>query len=322
MGIAFLISHGFFSKQHCNHIGIVFCFHELAFLQAKPSKKKMKKEKKVKKSKTKYSSSEDELDKMERERKEDLAERDAFAKRVRDKDKDKQRKIMEKSDFKAHAEAAKRLKIEAESKEKHLPQLREESRRSYLKKRETDKLIELKDDLNDDKFLFDDSQLTKREREDRRYKEKILNLADAYSKASEIEKVQRYHMPEDRKNIELDQYVEANEKEKQPNYEQVSFYINIFCDNFMKNIMHIIFEQKKWEEEHLQSARYKFGAKDAKKRHEEKSKKYDLILDDEIEFIQALKMPGSSKDKDKGMYVWGVFKKLVKSESGQENLNK
>ena len=245
MGIAFLISHGFFSKQHCNHIGIVFCFHELAFLQAKPSKKKMKKEKKVKKSKTKYSSSEDELDKMERERKEDLAERDAFAKRVRDKDKDKQRKIMEKSDFKAHAEAAKRLKIEAESKEKHLPQLREESRRSYLKKRETDKLIELKDDLNDDKFLFDDSQLTKREREDRRYKEKILNLADAYSKASEIEKVQRYHMPEDRKNIELDQYVEANEKEKQPNYEQVSFYINIFCDNFMKNITHIIFSTEK-----------------------------------------------------------------------------
>ena len=259
----------------------------------------MKKEKKVKKSKTKYSSSEDELDKMERERKEDLAERDAFAKRVRDKDKDKQRKIVEKSDFKAHAEAAKRLKIEAESKEKHLPKLREESRRSYLKKREADKLIELKDDLNDDKFLFDDSQLTKREKEDRKYKEKILNLADAYSKASEIEKVQRYHMPEDRKNIELDQYVEANEKEKQPNY-----------------------EQKRWEEEHLQFARYKFGAKDAKKRHEEKSKKYDLILDDEIEFIQALKMPGSSKDKDKGMYVWGVFKKLVKSESGQENLNK
>ena len=137
------------------------------------------------------------------------------------------------------------MKIEAESKEKHLPQLREESRRSYLKKRETDKLIELKDDLNDDKFLFDDSQLTKREREDRRYKEKILNLADAYSKASEIEKVQRYHMPEDRKNIELDQYVEANEKEKQPNYEQVSFYKNIFCDNFMKNITHIIFLTEK-----------------------------------------------------------------------------
>ena len=100
--------------------------------------------------------------------------------------------------------------MEAENKDKMLPELRKESRRQYLQKREKGKLDELMDDIRDDEFLFDDSQLTKRERDDRKYKKKVLELATQYSKASEIEKVQRYHMPEDRKNSELQQYVEVN----------------------------------------------------------------------------------------------------------------
>merc|ERR1712223_552346 len=52
--------------------------------------------------------------------------------------------------------------------------------------------------------------------------------------------------------------------------------------------------------EHLHSAQLKFGAKDAKERHAAKStKQYELLLDDEIEFIQALKLPGSKKKKKK-----------------------
>ena len=46
--------------------------------------------------------SEDEMDKMDRERREDLDERDAFAKRIVEKDKDKQRTIMSKSDKKVN----------------------------------------------------------------------------------------------------------------------------------------------------------------------------------------------------------------------------
>lgn len=51
------------------------------------------------------------------------------------------------------------------------------------------------------------------------------------------------------------------------------------------------YEQKKWEEEHLAQATLKFGAKDAKSRKQEKE--YEYILDDEIEFVQALQMPGT-----------------------------
>ena len=82
-------------------------------------------------------------------------------------------------------------------------------------------------------------------------------------------------MPVDRKGKETDRYIEVDEKEKAPNY-----------------------EQRKWEEEHLHSAQLKFGAKDAKERHAAKAtKQYELLLDDEIEFIQALKLPGSKKKK-------------------------
>ncbi len=46
------------------------------------------------------SDSEDEMDKMERDRMQDLKERDEFAKRLLDKDKDKQRSVMSKSERK------------------------------------------------------------------------------------------------------------------------------------------------------------------------------------------------------------------------------
>ena len=212
---------------------------------------------------------------MENDRKRDLLERDAFAQRLIKKDKDKRKNVAEKSDKRAHEEAAKRLAIEAENRESLVNELRKESRRTYLSKRKEDKLNELKDDIMDDEFLFDEDQLTEKEKAERRYKKKVLELAVQHSKAGEIEKVQRYHMPEDRKDKKDKHFDEFDEKDKAPNY-----------------------EQKRWEEEHLHSAQFNFGAKDAKVRHAMKEKQYDLLLDDEIEFIQALKMPGMKDEKD------------------------
>ena len=156
-----------------------------------------------------------------------------------------------------------------------LPELRKKSRRDYLAKREEDKLLEAEDDIADDEFLYDESQLTEREKADRKYKKTVVKLAKDHKNLKEMENVKRYKMPEDRKKGELDSYVEVDEKERVPNY-----------------------EARKWEDEHLQKATYNFGAKDAKKKHAEKEKKYDLILDDEVEFVQALKLPGTKKDSD------------------------
>ena len=237
-------------------------------------KKKKKEKKKRKKS---QSSEEDEFEKIERERAQDISERDDFHKRMIEKDREKQRNIVSKSDKRAYEEAKKRLEQEAMDQEKVIPELRKKSRYRYLEERKAKKVDELKDDIMDDEFLFNEEELTAKEKKEREYKKTVLKLAKQYDAAGEIEKVQRYRMPTDKKGNENDRYVEVDEKEKAPNY-----------------------EQRKWEEEHLHSAQLKFGAKDAKERHAAKApKQYDLLLDDEIEFIQALKLPGSKKKKKK-----------------------
>ncbi|XP_067124027.1 pre-mRNA-splicing factor ATP-dependent RNA helicase DHX16 [Centruroides vittatus] len=214
--------------------------------------------------------SDDEV-RLEKERQEDLKERDEFAKRLKNKDKEHTRNIVERSDKKAYAEAARRLQLEAEDKQKIVPKLRVDSRRKYLEKRKYDKITELEADIEDEFFLFSETKLTKHEKEDIKYKKKILRLAKEHEKARELEKIQRYHMPEENRNKKADEaYVEIDEKEKVPNA-----------------------EQKKWEEERLGIAQMRFGARDAKERFLEKEKQYELVLDDGIEFVKTFKLPGS-----------------------------
>ncbi|XP_023304208.2 pre-mRNA-splicing factor ATP-dependent RNA helicase DHX16 [Lucilia cuprina] len=215
------------------------------------------------------SSSSEEIDSEEEIRRKDLKERDEFAERLKKKDEGRTRKVLESSSSrKAIEEAAKRLKLEHEDRDKILPQLRIQSRRKYLEKRKEDKVAELEADILDDEYLFEESVLTDKERQEREYKKQLLTIAKEHEKARELERIQRYHMPRDLKKGEKEEYVEVDENERLPNS-----------------------EQKKWEAEQLASARFQFGAKDAKAQEE-----YELLLDDQIDFIQALTMDGS-KDK-------------------------
>ena len=47
-----------------------------------------------------------------------------------------------------------------------------------------------------------------------------------------------------------------------------------------------------------------FGARDSKQKAKEKNKvkEYDVIMDEEIEFVQALQMPGTISDKVKTIH--------------------
>ena len=140
--------------------------------------------------------------------------------RLQEKDKEKTRHIVENvGDKKAFEEAAKRLELEKEDREKILPRLRVESRRKYLAKRKDDKLRELEGDIIDDEYLFDESSLTEREKKDREYKKNVLKLAKDYDKVREMENIQRYTMPDDKKIVD-DKYVEIDEREKRYGYEQ------------------------------------------------------------------------------------------------------
>ncbi|KAK2184226.1 hypothetical protein NP493_276g03006 [Ridgeia piscesae] len=228
------------------------------------------------------SDSEDDIDRMEKERKDDLDERDAFAKRLLKKDKEKTRQVMSKTDKKAYEEAMRRLQLESEDRQKVIPELRKKSRRDYLKKRQQDKLEDLEQELQEEEYYFGDEKLTEAEKKRIQYKRKMLSLAREHADARKSEKVDRYYIPKDDVKPQ-DTYVEADSKETGPNY-----------------------EQRHWEEEHLKSALLKFGAKDAKLKTKEKE--YEYVMDEEIEFVQALSMPGTI-DKNKDQELSQVQKK-------------
>lgn len=163
--------------------------------------------------------------------------------------------------------------MEAEDRQSIIPKLRVESRRKYLEKRKGDKIEELEADIFDDEYLFDETQLTEREKKERDYKKKILSLAKEHDKARELELVKRYHMPDDKRDKTMpDRYVEVDDREKQPHS-----------------------EQRVWEDARMATAQWSFGARDAKQRMAEKGKvdSYDLLLDDTIDFVQTNQLAGT-----------------------------
>lgn len=220
--------------------------------------------------------SEDEISKEERERVEDLKERDAFALRMKDKDKKNTRNIAENSDKKAMEEAARRLQVGPEDRKRLVEEERKKSRRQYLPKRQADKMLELEADIADEEYLFNGVKLTRAEKEEYEYKKKVLNLAKQYEQTRSTENEQRYHIPDAKKRDALrDKYVEVDVKEQGPNA-----------------------EQRKWEEEHLRTAKMRFGAQDAKSKQPE----YEYLLEeDKIDFVMALTMAGTDEKHDQNL---------------------
>ncbi|KAK2113350.1 putative pre-mRNA-splicing factor ATP-dependent RNA helicase dhx16 [Saguinus oedipus] len=222
------------------------------------------------KQQTEKPESEDEWERTERERLQDLEERDAFAERVRQRDKDRTRNVLERSDKKAYEEAQKRLKMAEEDRKAMVPELRKKSRREYLAKREREKLEDLEAELADEEFLFGDVELSRHERRELKYKQRVRDLAREYRAAGEQEKLEatnRYHMPKETRGQPA-RAVDLVEEESGAPGE----------------------EQRRWEEARLGAASLKFGARDAASQEP----KYQLVLEEEetIEFVRATQLQG------------------------------
>ncbi|XP_053079345.1 pre-mRNA-splicing factor ATP-dependent RNA helicase DHX16 isoform X2 [Acinonyx jubatus] len=217
--------------------------------------------------------SEDEWERTERERLQDLEERDAFAERVRQRDKDRTRNVLERSDKKAYEEAQKRLKMAEEDRKAMVPELRKKSRREYLAKREREKLEDLEAELADEEFLFGDVELSRHERRELKYKRRVRDLAREYRAAGEQEKLEatnRYHMPEETRGQPARAMDLVEEESGAPGE-----------------------EQRRWEEARLGAASLKFGARDAASQ----KPKYQLVLEEEetIEFVRATQLQGDEE---------------------------
>jgi pre-mRNA-splicing factor ATP-dependent RNA helicase DHX16 len=126
------------------------------------------------------SEEEEELDpalRAEKERLADLAERDAFAARMKDKDKDRTKKLVEDRSSK-NADPARQALLQAEDPSKQMGSLRERSRQSYLGKREQQQLDLLRLELADWERDFRGVKMTKSERKEFESKKELLRLAE------------------------------------------------------------------------------------------------------------------------------------------------
>ncbi|XP_060707093.1 pre-mRNA-splicing factor ATP-dependent RNA helicase DHX16 [Hemiscyllium ocellatum] len=225
-------------------------------------------------------SEEEEWEKEEKDRLKDLEERDAFAERIKQRDKDRTRNILERSDKKAYEEAQKRLKMGEEDRRAMIPELRKRSRRDYLGKREQEKLEDLEAEILDDEYLFSATDLSSREKQQLDYKKKVRDLAREYKAAGEQEKQEqsnRYYMPEESRSKKVpDRYEEPKADDKHAPRD----------------------EQRRWEEEHMDAALLKFGARDARERNQQKEYEFVLEEDEMIDFVTAVTMQGTvSKDE-------------------------
>lgn len=142
---------------------------------------------------------EDEAARIERERLQDLKERDDFAERVKKRDLDKTKKVVEDRSSRGvaaqEAAARRQLADDTAARVAAMPSLRERSRQDYLTKRELQQIELLRKEIADDEALFHGMKISKRERRDLEYKKEVLRLAEARMKIDD--RYDGYQLPED-----------------------------------------------------------------------------------------------------------------------------
>ena len=218
----------------------------------------------------------------------DQAEKEAFEERLRQRDEARTRKVGgdgEGSRAVTNANAstsAARVAAAVERGEKGgeraelMPALRDMSRQEYLRKRELAKLKELEDAIEDEKYLFEGEVMTEREKAELAYKERALELAK--QRVTDIDEAigSRYHMPDanDRNQgngaAVVDRYAEKDDK------------VNPFA------------EQEAWEQEQARKASMRTGAVSG--RAQSKGEEYELLFDDQIDFIRDAMLAGDDVD--------------------------
>jgi len=222
----------------------------------------------------------------ERKMEEDQREKEEFEERLKARDDAKTKKLIESRQSKEAMEEAKRRHYETEEERQGLvPTLREVSRQEYLKKREAQKLAELKDQIEDEQYIFEGVEVSEKERKDLEYKKQVYELA--MQRAKDLDEVTGYKMPEayddqDGKGARQDRrYAVALER-----------YRDVEDGEEGKPQ----FEQEEWEKHQIGKAKASYGAKEGKGRAP--GEEYELVMEDQIDFITDQIMGGDDVDDE------------------------
>ena len=208
----------------------------------------------------------------------DLEERDAFADRLRRRD-EKHTKRLASSDADANKDASKK---EA-ALETSLPDLRKVSREEYLRKREAQKLEELKESLEDEKTLFQGVELSEKEKRDVAYRRRVYELATAQIRDIDSIMEDRYRLPssydesgqagqDERLKAALRRYKDPDGEDANPNA-----------------------EQERWEKHQIAKVTTSYGAKDGGG-GAAGQKQYEYVFEDQIAFVEDEVLGGTVGD--------------------------
>ena len=229
---------------------------------------------------------------LERERLRDQEEKREFEERLRMKDDAKTKKLVNDGGGKLNKNISTFNGEEDEEEVKRglIPDLRKVSRQEYLKKRELQKLEELKEQIADDEKMYEFSgrPLTEKQKKDLEYKKQTLALAEAQLKNVEESKEELYQMPltyddvDDKANaknnrdkrfqVALERYKESA-KSRQEEKEDANPYK----------------EQDEWEDHQIRQAR--MGKRNVE---EDEKKGYDYVYEDQIAFVIDEQIQGTN----------------------------
>ncbi|KAG5543089.1 hypothetical protein RHGRI_015989 [Rhododendron griersonianum] len=153
--------------------------------------------------------------------------------------------------------------------------LRKVSRQKYLKKREEKILDQLRDDIEDEQYLFNGVKLTEAEYRKLRYKKEIYELVK--KRSEDADSIDGYRMPE-----AYDQEGGVNQEKR------FSVAMQRYRDSGAGDNRNPFAEQEAWEEHQIGKATLKYGSKDRK----QKSDEFQFVFEDQIDFIKASVMDG------------------------------
>ncbi|KAM5547489.1 pre-mRNA-splicing factor ATP-dependent RNA helicase DEAH1 [Rosa sericea] len=213
----------------------------------------------------------------EEERLRDQREREKLEQSIRKRDAAATRKLTKKNlRRKGEEEAVRKNSGDVEG-------LRRASRQEYLKEREKKKMDEMRDDVEDEGYLFEGVKLTEAEYRELSYKKQILELMRKPLGLDEAENVTEYRMPD------------AYDDEERGVTQQKRFSVALqrYRDDSSGDKMYSFGQQKSWEDQQLGKATLEFGSKNKKRVSDE----YDFVYEDQIEFVRGLVVEDDKYDK-------------------------
>ncbi|KAL9308060.1 putative RNA helicase [Arabidopsis thaliana] len=209
-------------------------------------------------------SEEDDGSESEEERVRDQKEREELEQHLKDRDTARTRKLTEQTLSKKEKEEAVRRANALEKDD--LYSLRKVSRQEYLKKREQKKLDELRDEIEDEQYLFGGEKLTETELREFRYKKELYDLVK--KRTQDEDNVEEGGVDQEKRfSVAVQRYRDLDSTEK----------MNPFA------------EQEAWEDHQIGKATLKFGAK-----NKQASDDYQFVFEDQINFIKESVMAGEN----------------------------